>query len=134
MSWAEIDLSTISTAITPIAANPDGYVFELLPGAKMSDYDPAKVEAQAAITEGEFAGRKLFFSFPDPAKQEWSPRILRRFVESLGLEPEPGESPVQLLNRGAGLRFKAPVKHRAVTEEGAPPKVDLDIFHVRPAV
>lgn len=134
MSWADIDLSTISTAITPVAENPDGYIFELLPGAKTSDYDPNKIEAQAAIVEGEFAGRKLYFSFPDPAKQEWSPRILRRFLESLGLDPEAGETPVQALNRGAALRFKAPVKHRKNTEEGAPPKVDLDIFHVRPAV
>lgn len=132
MSWADIDLTTISTAITPIAENADGYIFELLPGAKNSDYDAERVEVQAAIAEGEFAGRKLFFSYPDPAKQEWAPRVFKRLVESLGMDIEAGEKPVVYLNRAAGLRFKAPVTHRK-GEEGAPVKADLNIFKVRPA-
>lgn len=130
MSWAEVDLTQISTAITPVAEGE--HVFELLPGAKYSDFDPARVEAQAAIVDGEFQGRKMFFSYPDPAKQEWSPRVFKRLVESLGQDIESGENPVSYLNRSAGLRFKAPVTHRK-GEEGAPVKADLNIFKVKPA-
>jgi hypothetical protein len=131
MAWADVDLPSISTAITPVAEGE--YTFELLPGARFSDFDANRVEGSAAIAEGEFAGRKLFFSYPDPAKQEWSPRVFKRLVESLGMDIQPGQTPVQYLNEAAGLRFKAAVKHRAGGDEGAPKRADLDIFHVKPA-
>jgi hypothetical protein len=131
MGWTEIDLPSVSTTITPVAEGE--YTFELLAGAKFSEYDAARVEAAAAIVDGEFAGRRLFFSYPDPDKQEWAPRVFKRLVESLGQDIEQGENPVSYLNRSAGLRFKAPVKHRAGGDEGAPKKADIDIFHVKPS-
>lgn len=136
MSWTEIDLTSISPVIEPL---PDReYKWQLLPGAKYSDFDPARVEASAAIAEGEFAGRKCFFSYPDPAKKDWSPRVFARMIHALGLDIMPGEEPVAYLNRaaGQGCYFTAPTKRRAMPEDGADnqvPKVDLVIFNVKPA-
>lgn len=137
MSWNEIDLTTISPVIEPL---PDReFKWQLLPGAKFSDFDAQRVEAQAAVAEGEFAGRKIYFSYPDPAKQDWSPRVFARMVHALGVEIMPGETPVAYLNRaaGQGATFLAPAKRRQTQVEGsenAVPKVDLVIFNVKPAV
>jgi hypothetical protein len=129
--WTDVNLADISTSITPVAEGE--YTFEVAAGAKFSDFDANRLEACATITDGEFAGRKLFFSYPDPNKQDWSPRVFKRLVESLGMDIEAGESPVQYLNRAAGLRFAAPVKYRKNEDPSAPVKVDLDIFKIRPA-
>ncbi len=134
MGWQEIDLTTVSPVLEPLPARE--FEFQLLPGAKGSDFDPNRIEVSAAVTEGEFAGRKVFFSYPDPAKQDWSPRVLARLIQALGVEAMPGESPVIYLNRAAAsnARFGSKIRHRKVqTEGGEVTKAELDIFAVKPA-
>lgn len=123
MSWSEIDLTSISTD-TDLLPETTDFVWELLPGAKFSKYDPARVEAAAKVASGEFAGRVKYFSYPDPAKQSWSAGVFIRMTRALGVEIEEGESPVDYLNRVAGNQFIAPVKHRTIEYEGATSQKD----------
>lgn len=133
MTWNNIDLSTVNPNIEII---PEGdYTFKLA-GAKYSDRDPNRVEVNASVaTEGDFTGRKVFFSYPDPnrPKCEWSPRMLKRLINAIGVDVLPGEDPVSYLNRAAGNTFGAPVKHSKPTEEYPNPRAELDIFNVHPA-
>jgi hypothetical protein len=131
MSWTDVDLTSVSTTLEPVGEG--AYTFQLLPGAKFSENDPNRIEATAAITDGEFAGRRLFFSYPNPAEYDWSPRVVKRMLNALGVDAVAGENPVQALNRAAGLRFTANVSHRKDKATGAkvePIRADLDIFSV----
>lgn len=133
MSWTDIDLANVSTApeIIPESKDGEAYTFQLLPGAKRASFDPEAISVRAAIAEGEFAGRQLFFTYPNPAVRTWSPRAFKILVESLGEDLTPGEHPVEYLNRVAGLRFSAPVKHRK--DDTDTTRVDVQLFKVRPA-
>lgn len=131
MSWNDVNLAGINITIEPVAIGE--YTFELNPGTKMSE-DGKRIEASATIVgDSPFAGRKMFFSYPDPQTYDWSPRVLRRLVNALGVEPVEGESPVETLSRAANLRFAAPVKDGKTSEAYPTPKRELDIFKVKAA-
>ena len=133
MGWNDVDLKNVSPTIEPVAEG--NYTLQLLPGAKFSEQDSQKIEASAAITDGEFAGRKLFFTYPDPAKFDWSPRVFKRLVNSLGVDMTEGEGPTEYLNRAAGQRFAGPVRHRKYTAQDGTEvtKAELVIFNLGPA-
>lgn len=133
MTWQAIDLKNINPNLEIIPAKQ--YVFELLAGAKYGERDPGRIEANAAIVnDGEFTGRRLFFSYPDPTTKEWSPKALKRLEQSLGVDAEEGEDPVAYLNRAAGSRFGAAVTHTAPTPEYPNARANLNIFSVKPSV
>ena len=129
MGWKDIDLSTVSVTIDPIAVGD--YTLELLPGAKYNTTDAQKVEAQAAIVNGEFAGRRIFFSYPNPDNYEWSPKAFKRLELALGVESTPGEDPVEYLNRNANMRFGATISQRKDQNEIV--RNDLKLFSVHAA-
>ena len=119
---------------------PDGeQVFALLPGAKYGQWDPNKIEVGAKIVEGEYEGRVVYFSYPDPGKQSWSPGALKRLEKALvldGAEPSTEhQDPVEYLNQSSvvGKRFVAPVSNREYTksdgEKGT--KTDIKLFKVK---
>lgn len=131
MSWNEINLSNINPNLEIVPAK--AYTFELCPGARYGTNDPGRIECSAAVADdSDFTGRRIFFSYPDPAKQDWSPRTLKRLSNALGIDPDEHEDPVLYLNRVSGTRFMAEVKHRPANEE-YPAKAELNIFTVRPA-
>ena len=136
MSWTTVDLHGVNPNLEPIAAG-DNYVFQLLGGTLE---ESGRLAAKAAIvSDGEFTGRKVFFSYPDPDKVEWAPRVLKRLEQAMGVDAIPGEDPAGYLNRAAlsGARFGGRIFHETYTPEGATePKIQarLDIFTVRPAV
>lgn len=133
MTWANVDLVNINPNLELIPAK--NYVFELLPGAKYDDRDPGRITANAAIVnDGEFTGRRIFFSYPDPAVKEWAPKALKRLEQALGEDAQEGEDPVAYLNRAAGSRFGAEVKHTAPTDEYPNARANLNIFSVKPSV
>lgn len=113
------------------------FTWQILPGSKFNDFDPGKIDVPAAVVDGEFAGRRKFMSYPDPQKMDWSPRILKRLIESLGVEmlEEEGSNPIAYLNRVAGNRFGAPIKHRKYTSDAGVEvtKDDINIFNVHAA-
>jgi len=138
MSWTNVDLSNVNPNIEIV---PEGeYTFKL-GGAKYGDSDPGRIECNATVsTEGDFTGRKLFFSYPDPQKPrcEWSPRMLKQLEIALGIDALPGQDPVAYLNGAAGNVFAAPVKHRKggvnpTTGDNYPDRAEIDIFKVRVA-
>lgn len=133
MSWANINLSEINPAFEIV---PEGQYTFTLGGAKYSERDPGRIEANATIaTEGDFTGRKMFFSYPDPEKPkcEWSPKALKRLEQAIGVDSVAGEDPVAYLNRVAGNKFSARVKHSKATEEYPNPRAELGIHSVSPA-
>lgn len=127
--WSSINISDVPTGMELLPAGE--YTFQVLPGAKFSDNDPGRVEASLAVAGGEHTGRRVFISYPDPAKKEWSPSVFKRLVEALGLDIETGESPTAYLNRAAGLRVVFNVKHEK-DNEGVD-RVRTDIFKPKPA-
>lgn len=133
MSWNSIDLSTVNPNLEIIPVK--SYTWELLPGTKYSERDPGKIEVSAAIVnDGEFTGRRIFFSYPDPGVKEWSPKVLRRLLDAMGADYQAGEDPVAILNSSAGHRFAASVTHSKPTEEYPNPRANLDIFNPKPSV
>jgi len=133
MGWKEVSLHDVNPNLAPIAEND--YTFQLL-GANYDERDPARINVRAAIvSDGEFTGRRVFFSYPDPDKQDWSPRVLKRLEQAIGVDSMPGEDPVGYLNRATGNRFASNIKHREYTPEGGSKVVraELNIFGVRAA-
>lgn len=138
MSWQEVDLAGISTKMELLPEQ--NFVFSLLAGAKYNQWDNQKIEVGAKVTEGDFSGRVIYFSYPDPAKQAWSPKTLKMLEQALvadGAEPiETGEDPVTYLNKRdvVGKRFVAPIVHRMVERDDSDPepRADLRLFKVKP--
>jgi hypothetical protein len=132
-AWQSIDLSKVNPNLEIVPAGT--YTFSLS-GAKYGFNDPNRIEATATIvSEGEFAGRKLFFSYPDPSrpKCDWSPKALKRLMQAIGEDPTEGEDPVAYLNRIAGSHFNASVRHTKPTDEYPNPRAELNVFNVSPA-
>lgn len=132
MSW-NVNLAEVNPQLETIPAQE--FTFSLV-GAKYSDRDPEKIEVTATIaSEGPFQGRKVFFSYPDPQKYQWSPKVLKRLEQALGVDATDGEDPVVFLNRVSGHRFMSNMQHRSYTPEGGSEvtKAELNIFNTKPA-
>lgn len=138
MGWETVSLKDINPTPDPIGEGE--YTFQLLPGAKIDDRGSLAVSA-AIVSEGDFRGRRLFMSYPDPTrpKCEWSAKALKVLEIALGIDANEGESPVEFLNRAAGngaARFTGTIYHRKYTpNEGADEvtRAELRHFSVRPS-
>lgn len=131
-NWTAIKFSEINPNPEVIPAGE--YVFSLN-GAKYNDTDKNKVECNATIvSEGDFTGRKLFFSYPDPAVYDWSTKAFKRMESALGTDMADGADPIEYLNSVAGTHFGASTKVRPEDKErGYPAKADIQLFSVHPA-
>lgn len=118
MSWGDIDLST-TPSDNEILPESDSMNF-IVTGAKVNKFDPEKVDVFAKVYDGEFKGRPTIFSYPDPAKFDWSAGVFVRLAKSMGFPVNKGEKPVDYITRAATEKgkFTAPVKHRTVTYDG----------------
>jgi len=116
-TWLDVDLTEVSTD-NDVLPESTYFDWELLPGAKPSDFDANRINCAAKVASGEFTGRVKYFSYPDPAKQPWVLGVFRRLVNAIGEEIEKGEEPIAYLNRVAGAGFSAPVKHSQKEAEG----------------
>jgi len=133
MSWENLDLKAIPTGFELL---PKGsYVFSILPGARRNDKDPERVDFTLAVAEGEFAGKRIFASFPNPDEYTWSPTTFARLVEALGVEVEPTETGtegvVAYLNRVANLHVGYDVSHKA--DKTGVDRANINMFKPRPA-
>jgi hypothetical protein len=134
MSWTDVDLIHISTEVEPL---PEQTFHFKLVGAKQNPFDPNKIDFTAEVTDGEFARRKAFGSYPDPVKQPWAPKALKRLVDALKVPMEEGEThdPIAYLNRAAsvGATFTSAIKNRTYTNATtgeAKTKSEVDIAKV----
>jgi|HubBroStandDraft_5_1064220.scaffolds.fasta_scaffold206100_3 hypothetical protein len=137
MSWTNIDLSKISLDTELI---PEGvYTLELSPGAKYNDWGALQCQGRV-INDGEFKGKPVFFSYPDPEgvskegkPMAWSATAFKRLTVALGEDLTEGETPDVYLNRVAGTHFSAPITHTVPTEEYPVKKLNVKIFNVKAA-
>jgi hypothetical protein len=134
MSW-NVKWSDVSAQDAII---PEGkYTLELAPGAHFLDTGALKTSA-SVISENEFNGKRVFFSYPNPEGTSsagksfaWSKTAFKRLISAIGVDPEEGESEDSYLNRVAGSRFTGQIRHRA--QEGYPTQAELNLFNVSPA-
>jgi hypothetical protein len=137
MGWVNLKADEVSPFQEPIAIGD--YDFQLL-GATL-DNASNRLNIKAVIaSDGEYTGRRVRFSFPDPDQYDWAPRVFARLREALGVTALPGEEPLTYLNRAAenGGRFGAQITHREYVPEGGDPNTpqvssDVDIFNFRVA-
>jgi len=127
--WQDINLKDVPTGWELL---PKGtYTFALLPGSKYNDRDPGRIDFTLAVVGGEFAGKRIFSSFPNPQQFNWSPTTFSRLVEALGSPVEDGEDPVAYLNRNANLHVEYDVIHKA--DSAGVERANINLFKPRPA-
>lgn len=149
MGFNEVILADIELEKGPAAVTPGAYVLSLLPGAqiRVNEYRGGEEELNLsfAIAEGEYSGRRLFASFPDPTAiatkgknagkpKTWSKQAMKKLQVSLGYDPNPGETPVDYFNRvaeGGNARVTATITN--YTAEGKEPKAEISLFSFGPA-
>jgi hypothetical protein len=135
-AWETVNLAKVNPNRELIPASE--YVFELA-GASMDENRPSQLNVKATIvSEGEYAGRKVFFSYPNPEEFEWSPKALKRLEIALGVDAVDGETPVAYLNRCVGARFGGPIDHVKdktipAGETEAQTRAKVGIFKIHPA-
>lgn len=134
MSWnVKWDEVSAQDAIIPAGK----YTLELSPGAKFDEKGSLKASA-AVVNDGEFAGKRVFFSYPNPdgvsgagKSFAWSKTAFKRLITAIGEDPTDGEAEDAYLNRVAGSRFTGQIRHRE--QEGYPTQAELNLFNVGPA-
>lgn len=158
MSWEQVTLA--DTKIEKPAAIPAGkYIFTLQPGAsyRTNPYNSiTELNVRFDVTEGEFAGRPIFVSYPDPTAiskdktlpdgsiqpgkpMTWSAQALKKLEISLGQDALPGEDTAAYLNRIAlngNARIVAPLlPGKTYVKDGVTKTEDpkFGIFDVSPA-
>jgi hypothetical protein len=108
MGWEQISLADVSIE-KPQPVPAGTYVFTLQPGAsyRQNPYNGvAELNVRFDVSEGEFAGRPVFVSYPDPTAlnkegkpMTWSAQALKKLEISLGQDALPGEDTAAYLNR-----------------------------------
>ena len=106
--WEDIDLTGVNPNLEPVGEG--AYDFQLR-GAKVITSESGSRLAVTAtvITEGDFTGRSVTHTF---FPGEYTAKFLKRLEIALGVDALPGEKNQDYLNRVAGNRFNAVVKHR----------------------
>lgn len=144
--WSDVKLSDIQLEKSGFAPLPEGdFTFQLVPGAQYRERNGfTELNLSASIAEGELAGRRVFFSYPDPSStnaegkpKTWSKQALKKLQVVLGEEPLEGEDAVEYFNRisSSGVaRFGAKLQKGNYIPQGqTEPRVELGLFSVKPA-
>lgn len=136
MAWTNINLKEINPAQLDLVA-PGSYVFNLNSGAKYNER--GAILASATIeSDGEFRGKRMLFSYPDPEStsdegkiQTWSSVAFKRLEVALGQDVEEGEDPVVYLNRVAGSKFAGNVTVKE--DKTGTKRSNIQLLNVKPA-
>lgn len=110
MGWQQINLKEINASDLNLVA--DGtYTFQLNAGAKYNDF--GGIYASATIqSDGEFKGKRVSFSYPNPDEYPWAGPALKRLSVVTGTDVEEGEDPVAFLNRIGGSLFSGKIVNK----------------------
>ena len=146
MGFETVSMSDIK--IEKPAPLPIGdYVFQLLPGSEFrtNKYNGLEeLNCSAAVADGDFAGRRVFWNYPDPTAVSktgkpltWSAQAMKKLEIALGTDSLPNENPKDYFNRvatAAHNRFSAKLAAGNYTAPGeTEPRVEFQIFSVGPA-
>jgi len=108
-----VDLKLQDVKLEKPAGPPAGkYVFQLVPTAELRTNKftgNEELNLSASIAEGDYAGRRVFWTYPDPATIgtnsgkpfTWSAQAMKKLQISLGLDMYDEESLVDYFNRAA---------------------------------
>lgn len=111
MPFVDIRLSDVE--LEKPAPIPVGtYVFQLRPGAawKVNKYNQInELNLSASVAEGDFAGRVVFWKYPDPTgdaennvpAKPWSAQAMKKLEIALGVDSLEGEGAAEYFNRVA---------------------------------
>ena len=131
MSWTNINLKEINASDLNLVA--DGvYSFTLNPGAQYNDF--GGIFLTATITsDGEFKGKRVSFSYPNPEEYNWSTPALKRLFVVTGTDEtlEDNEDPVAALNRISGSTFSAKIVNKE--DKTGTKRSNLQTMSVKPA-
>lgn len=146
MPWGDVKLADVKTeAFSEIPAGT--YTFTLLPGAqvRVNKFNTEELVVSAAISEGDFAGRRIFLQYPDPTSvnettgktADWSAQALKKLEIALGVEQTETETPDAYLNRVANnghssFTLQMGPSRKIRTGESAP-RIEPKMFSVAPA-
>lgn len=148
MGFTEVVLADIELEKKDFSIPAGTYTFSLLPGAEYRTNKFTGIEElnlSFAVTDGDYAGRRVFQSYPDPtaiAKKSgkpmtWSQQALKKLQVVIGIDPNPGETPADYFNRAAltgNARFTGVMAPGNYIPDGATePKIEFNIFQVSPA-
>ena len=110
MSFVELRLDEVKIE-KPKQVPAGDYTWQLLPVAqvRINKYtEQEELNLSAAIAEGDYAGRREFWNYPDPTQVSkkgkslaWSAQAMKKLELALGLDALPGESAVDFFNRAA---------------------------------
>lgn len=104
MSWENTQLSeVVESAKTPFTPIPEGtYKLRLL-GVKPDTYRPTDLAMDFQIAEGQYAGRRIFPTLPDPSVKSWALNAAKKLADALGVTQDTanGETIPAMLNRAA---------------------------------
>lgn len=128
-TWVDLDMTDVPTGRELLPAND--YTVEILGGAKAGTFDAGAIDVPVAVAGGEFNGKRLFMSFPNPEKQDWSPTAVKRVAVALGVDFERGEHPIAFFQRVQGLRFVLPVS--VIKDKEGIDRQRLSILNPKPA-
>ncbi len=129
MTWQQINLKEVNPSDLNLVA--DGvYSFNLNPGAQYNDF--GGIFLSATITsDGEFKGKRVSFSYPNPDEYNWAGPALKRLFVVTGNDVEDNEDPVAALNRIAGATFSAKIVNK--DDKTGTKRSNLQTMSVKPA-
>jgi hypothetical protein len=129
MGWTNIDLSKINPSDLNLVA--DGvYTFQLNPGAKYNEFGGIFASA-TIVSDGEFKGKRVSFSYPNPDEYNWAAPALKRLVVATGNDVEEGEDGPAVLNRISGSLFSSKIVNK--DDKTGVKRSNLQTMSVKPA-
>src|SRR5271169_5873766 len=110
MSFVELRLDEVKIE-KPQQPPAGDYTWQLLPVAqvRINKYTgQEELNLSAAIAEGDYAGRREFWNYPDPTvvskngkSMAWSAQAMKKLELALGVDILPGQSTVDFFNQVA---------------------------------
>jgi hypothetical protein len=128
--------------------SPGEYVFQLMPGAneRPNKFNGVnELHLSAAVAEGDQAGKRIFWQYPDPTATDksgkpmaWSSQAMKKLQLCLGIDELPGETFPEYFRRvsaNGAARFGATVDKNIYVKDGKEVEGDpkFNIFSVKAA-
>jgi hypothetical protein len=135
MGFETINLNDVQQTAGVAAPLPEAtYNLKLL-SAKENEYQPGGISFDIVVADGQYARRRVFPTLPPPAdNSHWSAQAAAKFLSTLGIEQQPGETVIEAFNRAASngnSTFSG--KTKLYEKSNGEKKPDLLWFSIAPA-